>query len=92
MRPDGWPIWVSDVEPGSQHDLNVAREHALGALYAAAVGGRPTLADPGYEGAGYGVFTPVKHPPTDASSISTIPPTTCCCARCGVSGSAGSRC
>jgi hypothetical protein len=62
MRPDGFPIWVSDVEPGSIHDLRVAGEHALGALYAAAARGLPTLADPGYEGAGHGVYTPVKQP------------------------------
>lgn len=62
MRPDGFPIWVSDVEPGSVHDLPVAREHALGALYAAAARGLPTLADPGYEGAGHGVLTPFKKP------------------------------
>jgi hypothetical protein len=30
--PDGFPWWVSDVEPGSVHDLTVAREHVLGAL------------------------------------------------------------
>jgi len=41
MRPDGLPIWVSDVEPGSVHDLTAAREHALGALYAAAARGLP---------------------------------------------------
>jgi hypothetical protein len=68
MRPDGLPIWVSDVEPGSMHDLSVAREHALGALYAAAARGLPTLADPGYEGAGHGVFTPVKQP-TDGRQL-----------------------
>jgi hypothetical protein len=62
MRPDGFPIWVSEVEPGSMHDLNVAREHALGALYAVAARGLPTLADPGYEGAGHGIHTPVKQP------------------------------
>lgn len=62
MRPDGLPVWVSEVEPGSVHDLSVAREHALGPLYAAAARGLPTLADPGYEGAGQGVFTPVKQP------------------------------
>jgi hypothetical protein len=62
MRPDGLPIWVSAVEPGSVHDLNAAHEHALGALYAAAGRGLPTLADPGYEGAGQGVFTPFKQP------------------------------
>lgn len=62
MRPDGLPIWVSGVEPGSVHDLTAAQEHVLGALYAAAARGLPTLADPGYEGAGIGVHTPVKQP------------------------------
>jgi DDE superfamily endonuclease/Helix-turn-helix of DDE superfamily endonuclease len=62
MRPDGLPIWVSQVEPGSVHDLTAAREHVLGALYAAAARGLPTLADPGYEGAGHGVWTPIKQP------------------------------
>jgi hypothetical protein len=62
MRPDGLPVWISEVEPGSVHDLTAAHEHALGALYAAATGGLPTLADAGYEGAGHGVYTPVKQP------------------------------
>ena len=62
MRPDGFPIWLSEAEPGGVHDLTAAREHVLGALYAAAAGGLPTLADPGYEGAGMGVHTPVKRP------------------------------
>jgi hypothetical protein len=62
MRPDGLPVWVSGVEPGSVHDLVAAYEHALGALYAAAARGLPTLADPGYEGAGHGVYIPVKQP------------------------------
>ena len=61
--PDGMPLWVSDVEPGSTHDLTAAREHVLGALYAAASQGLPTLADGGYDGAGIGVHTPVKQPP-----------------------------
>ena len=62
MRPDGLPVWVSPVEPGSTHDLTAARAHVLGALYAAAGRGLPTLADPGYQGAGHGVHTPVKQP------------------------------
>lgn len=69
MRPDGLPIWISAVEPGSVHDLVAAHEHALGALYAAAARGLPTLADPGYEGAGIGVHTPFKQP-TDAQRLS----------------------
>jgi len=57
----GHLLWISDGLSGSVHDLTVAREHALGALYAAARG-LPTLADPGYEGAGHGVHTPIKQP------------------------------
>ena len=62
MRPDGLPIWISPVEPGSVHDLTAARAHVLGALHAAAARGLPTLADPGYEGAGMGIHTPARQP------------------------------
>jgi hypothetical protein len=27
--PDGFPLWVSQVEPGSVHDITAARAHAL---------------------------------------------------------------
>jgi hypothetical protein len=61
--PDGFPLWVSDVEPGSVHDLTAARKRVLGALYwAASHLDLPTLADGGYHGAGIGVHTPVKQP------------------------------
>ncbi|MCS7484815.1 transposase family protein [Umezawaea endophytica] len=54
-------MWISDVEPGSVHDLTAAREHVLDALYwAASQLDLPTLADNGYDGTGIGVFTPVK--------------------------------
>jgi len=62
LAPDGFPLWISDVEPGSVHDITAARTHALPALYHAAAAGLPTLADPGYEGAGIGVHIPVKQP------------------------------
>jgi hypothetical protein len=59
--PNGFPLWVSDVEPGSVNDLPQARKHVLGALYwAASQLHLPTLADAGYIAAGIGVFTPVK--------------------------------
>ena len=45
--PDGFPLWVSEVEPGSVHDLTA---------------GLPALADPGYDGAGIGILIPVRHP------------------------------
>jgi hypothetical protein len=61
--PTGTPLWVSEVEPGSVHDVTAARVHVLGALYwAAAHLDLPTLADNGYDGAGIGVHTPVKQP------------------------------
>jgi hypothetical protein len=64
--PDGFPLWVADVEPGSMHDLTAAREHVLGALYwAAAHLDLPALADGGYDGAGIGVHTPIKQPAGD---------------------------
>ncbi len=60
--PDGLPLWIGEVEPGSVHDLSAARTHVLGALYAAAAAGLPTLADSGYDGAGIGIHTPIKQP------------------------------
>ncbi|MDT7651760.1 MAG: hypothetical protein QOI36_3166, partial [Pseudonocardiales bacterium] len=54
MRPDGLPIWVSDVLPGHRHDLTCARSAGLlGALYwSASQLNLPALADSGYDGAG----------------------------------------
>ena len=62
LAPGGFPLWVSDVEPGSVHDLTAARTHALPALYRAAAADLPTLADSGYDGAGIGILIPVKQP------------------------------
>jgi DDE superfamily endonuclease len=64
IRPDGIPVWISEVAAGHQHDLSVARGLGLlGALYwAASYLGLPTLADGGYNGAGHGVHTPIKRP------------------------------
>ena len=60
--PAGFPVAVSDVQPGSSHDLAAARTTGvLGALHAAAaLLGLPALADKGYDGAGIGIHTPVK--------------------------------
>jgi hypothetical protein len=62
FTPGGFPLWVSDAEPGSVHDITAARRHALPRLYRAAAAGLPALADPGYDGAGIGVHIPVKQP------------------------------
>jgi hypothetical protein len=66
--PDGFPLWVSEVEPGSVHDITAARIHALPALYRAAAHGLPALADPGYDGAGIGICMRVK-PPADGREL-----------------------
>lgn len=60
--PDGTPLWISDVEPGSTPDITAARLHALPALYQAAAQGLPTLADKGCIGAGIGIHVPVRRP------------------------------
>ncbi len=60
--PDGTPLWVSEVEPGSTPDITAARLHVLPALYKAAAEGLPTLADKGYIGAGIGIRVPVRRP------------------------------
>lgn len=66
LRPDGLPVGVADVEPGSTPDLTAARPHLLGALYWAAAQLRlPTLADDGYRSTGIGVHTLVPNPADD---------------------------
>ncbi|MEV0925982.1 transposase family protein [Streptomyces spongiicola] len=60
--PDGTPLWVSDVEPGSTPDITAARIHTLPALHKAATDGLPTLADKGYNGAGIGTLIPARRP------------------------------
>ena len=68
--PGGFPVWSSEAEPGSVHDITAARAHCLGALYQAAADGLPTLADKGYEGAGIGVHSPVKGRDLHAENLS----------------------
>ena len=70
--PDGYPEWVSEVGPGSTHDITAAREHALPALYPAAAAGLPTLTDT-YPGAGIGIMVPLK----GRTWWSTTGPATC---------------
>jgi hypothetical protein len=60
--PDGWPMWVSGVRPGREHDLTCARHHGVIAALADIRADMPTLADLGYEGAGDVLHVPVKKP------------------------------
>ena len=59
--PGGVPLWVSEVRPGSTHDLTAARELVLPQARPY-LKDLPFLADSGYEGAGAGVLVPVKKP------------------------------
>jgi DDE superfamily endonuclease len=59
--PGGVPLWVSDVLPGSTHDLTAARELVLPEARPY-LKDLPILADSGYQGAGAGVHVPVKKP------------------------------
>jgi DDE superfamily endonuclease len=59
--PGGVPLWVSDVLPGSAHDLTAARELVLPAARPY-LKDLPFLADSGYQGAGAGVLVPVRKP------------------------------
>jgi DDE superfamily endonuclease len=68
--PGGVPLWVSDVLPGSTHDLTAARELVLPAARPY-LKDLPLLADSGYEGAGAGVHVPVKRPARGELDIDT---------------------
>lgn len=62
--PDGWPLWVSDVRPGREHDTTCAKA-ATGLLDGLEQAGRdemPTLTDLGYENLSPALRTPVKKP------------------------------
>lgn len=61
--PAGWPIWVSGVRPGREHDTTCAKaaDGLMPALMQAAAEDMPTLTDLGYEGlAGPALRMPVK--------------------------------
>jgi hypothetical protein len=64
MRPDGLPVWTSAALPGHLHDLTCAQLHDIDAVlyWAASQLNLPTLADCGYQGAGHGVYVPIKRP------------------------------
>jgi hypothetical protein len=87
--PGGVPLWISDVLPGSTHDVTAARELVLPQARPY-LKDLPFLADSGYEGAGAGVQVPVKKPP-GANSISTRKPATRCCAPCATRANVASR-
>jgi DDE superfamily endonuclease len=87
--PGGVPLWVSDVLPGSTHDLTAARELVLPEARPY-LKDLPILAGSGYEGAGAGVTSRRGSQP----AVNRIPmrkPATRFCDLCATKGNAGSR-
>jgi hypothetical protein len=72
--PDGWPLWVSDVRPGREHDVTCARTHAdlLPALDIWTDTGRVVLADLGYEGENQRLVCPIKKPSKTGGEALTV--------------------
>jgi hypothetical protein len=68
--PGGVPLWISDVLPGSTHDVTAARELVLPQARPY-LKDLPFLADSGYEGAGAGVHVPVRKPARGELDIDT---------------------
>lgn len=62
--PDGWPLWISPVRPGREHDTTALRAHpdALPLLAEWSDEDHAVLADLGYEGERAALTTPIKHP------------------------------
>ena len=60
--PDGWPLWVSDVRPGREHDVTCARTHPglLAAVDDWTGPAHVVLADLGYEGENGRLTCPFK--------------------------------
>src|SRR5262249_47883811 len=46
LAPHGFPLWVSEVEPGSGHGITAPRAHSRPALCPAAAAGLPALPTP----------------------------------------------
>lgn len=75
--PDGWPIRVSAVRSGREHDITCARHHDVMDSLADMRDDLPALTDLGYEGAGDTVRIPVKKPVTGSLTDDQKPSTSC---------------
>jgi hypothetical protein len=77
------PLWLSDVSPGSVHDLTAARRLVLPTLHTAVRDGLRVLADVGYLGATDTLLPIRKHPdlPQDLDPDNQTYNTLLCCIR-----------
>jgi len=58
LAPAGFPLWVSDVEPGSVYDTTAVRIHSCPPCTRPPAADLSALADPGYDGTGTGIHIP----------------------------------
>ena len=89
--PGGFPLWVSDAEPGSVHDLTAARIHALPALYHAAAACPPWPTWDMTARASACTFRSNSRP-AGGNSTSATAPATPSSARCAARANAASPC
>ena len=92
FTPGGFPLWVSDAEPGSVHDITAARRNALPGLYRAAAAGCRPLLIPATTAQASVCTSRSSSPPTAGNSISVPAPATPSSSRCAASANAGSPC
>jgi hypothetical protein len=92
LAPSGFPLWVSDVEPGSVHDLTAARCHAVPGLYWAASHDLPALAIPATTARASASTSRSNSLPAGGNPISATAPAMPCSALCAASGNAGLPC
>jgi DDE superfamily endonuclease len=74
LAPNGFPLWVSDTEPGSVHDITAARAHALPALYHAVACGLPPSPTPATAARASASISRSNSLPAGATSISIPAP------------------
>src|SRR5688572_6280588 len=62
--PDGWPLWISPVRPGREHDTTALRTHdkVMPLLGEWTDADHAVLGDLGYEGERATLTTPIKQP------------------------------
>lgn len=84
--PGGFPIWISDAEPGSVRDISAARIHALPALCHAATVLKcprwptPGTKAPGRESTSRSGITGAERTPGSISATALITPSCALCA------------
>jgi hypothetical protein len=92
LAPDGFPLWVSTVEPGSVHDITAARAHALPPFTGPPPPGCPPSPIPATTAPASAFTSRSNSHPETVNSTSAAAPATPSSAPCAAWANAGSRC